>query len=393
MRNGDIPIIDTLLDNDWYQFKMAQFFLEMGHRDQGVYNFTDRKEFRLGSIIDFSELNEQIDHLFSLTLGFRDSEFIHKHGINENTIDEINKLRKEAQAGLQVCTNGTNLIIRYQGPLPLYVLYETPILAIVNELYSRAATKYLRAKDDQQNCLESRLAMKLKELRAHPELKFVEFGTRRRYSSCWQKFVIERLEEELSPTSFLGSSNVLFSKMIGRAPRGTMAHQVPMLYAAKALGNKKPTTDEDFDRIRMSQIQAINDWSNVWGLDDTFWLTDTFTTKWFVDYTKLHKINPRQDSGDPIRIGNLCKKNGAKKIMFSDGLDLSQILDLQKTFGEQMDCFYGWGTDLSNDGLIAPLSIVIKLFSVNGIETVKLGDGVGKEMGRHAEKYRQIFSV
>lgn len=391
---NDKPIVDTLLDNDWYQFKMAQFFVKMGHRDKGVYSFIDRKKFRLGRLIDINELREQIDNLFSLTLGFRDSEFIHQHGIDEKTIDEINRYVGKT-CSPDVCTSGDNLTIQYKGPLPLYVLYETPILAIVNELYSRSVIKYLRTSNDQQKCLESRLDMKLKELRAHPELKFIEFGTRRRYSAVWQEFVVKCLAQELSTKSFLGTSNVLLSQMIGREPKGTMAHQVPMLYAAKAWGNGQPyINDEIKKRIHRSQIKAINDWSTVWGLKDTFWLTDTFTTRWFVNYVKTLTINPRQDSGDPIRIGKLCQKFGAKKIMFSDSLNLPMIMDLNKIFNKDMECFFGWGTDLTNDGQIEPLSVVIKLVSVDGISTAKLGDGVGKEIGQYVDTYKtKVFTL
>jgi nicotinate phosphoribosyltransferase len=109
--------------------------------------------------------------------------------------------------------------------------------------------------------------------------------------------------------------------------------------------------------------------------------------------TKLHKINPRQDSGDPYKIGRLYRKAGAKKVMFSDGLWINEIRGLHKEFSEYFDCYFGWGTDLTNDGIIAPLSIVIKLFSVNGITTVKLGDGEGKKMGEYAQDYRTIYSV
>ncbi len=89
-------------------------------------------------------------------------------------------------------------------------------------------------------------------------------------------------------------------------------------------------------------------------------------------------------------------------MIFSDGLDVDKILELQSRFQGRVRVSFGWGTLLTNDfrGLIAddalaPFSLVCKAVSANGRPTVKLSDNPRKAMGPEAEiaRYKRVFGV
>ncbi len=104
----------------------------------------------------------------------------------------------------------------------------------------------------------------------------------------------------------------------------------------------------------------------------------------------------RIDSGDP-RLGartaikwwhSMGENPKEKLLIFSDGLDVNQILD--------------WGTNLTNDfrnlvngGRLDAFSLVCKAASVNGRPTVKLSDNPNKATGplTEIERYRRVFQV
>ncbi len=94
---------------------------------------------------------------------------------------------------------------------------------------------------------------------------------------------------------------------------------------------------------------------------------------------------------------------GRKKlVIFSDGLDVQKIIELQSQFAGRVRVSFGWGTMLTNDfrGLVpndalAPFSLVCKAVAANGKPTVKLSDNPNKAMGPEAEiaRYKRVFGV
>ncbi|KPU82301.1 nicotinate phosphoribosyltransferase, partial [Marinosulfonomonas sp. PRT-SC04] len=102
------------------------------------------------------------------------------------------------------------------------------------------------------------------------------------------------------------------------------------------------------------------------------------------------------DSGDPAPAAEIAinwwKTRGEdptkKRVIFSDGLDVDKIIELQNQFNGRVLPSFGWGTLMTNDfrGLtpndsLAPFSIVCKAISANGNPTVKLSDNPNKAMG------------
>ena len=91
-----------------------------------------------------------------------------------------------------------------------------------------------------------------------------------------------------------------------------------------------------------------------------------------------------------------------KLVIFSDGLDVDKIVELQTQFAGRVRVSFGWGTMLTNDfkGLtendtLAPFSLVCKAISANGNPTVKLSDNPNKAMGPASEiaRYKRVFGV
>ena len=89
-------------------------------------------------------------------------------------------------------------------------------------------------------------------------------------------------------------------------------------------------------------------------------------------------------------------------MIFSDGLDVETIAELQAQFAGRVKVSFGWGTLLTNDfrGLVpddalAPFSLVCKAVAANGRPTVKLSDNPEKAMGPEAEiaRYKRVFGV
>ena len=89
-------------------------------------------------------------------------------------------------------------------------------------------------------------------------------------------------------------------------------------------------------------------------------------------------------------------------MIFSDGLDVDEILSLHRRFHGRVKVSFGWGTLLTNDfrGLahddgLAPFSLVCKALAADGRPTVKLSDNPAKAMGPadEIERYKRVFGV
>jgi len=111
----------------------------------------------------------------------------------------------------------------------------------------------------------------------------------------------------------------------------------------------------------------------------------------------------RHDSGDPIEFGYKViehyKKLGidprTKVIIFSDGLDIPEVIRIYKEFTGLIGISFGVGTNLTNDVGVEALNIVIKLLTLNDTPLVKLSDNPGKTMGdaKMVDKVRIAYGV
>ena len=381
-------IIKSLLDTDYYKFSMGQYAWKYFPKVKVKYAFKNRtKDIQLGNMINTIELLSELDWVRSLRFTMEELNYLKSLKIFSN--EYLSYLSKLALPPVFVEKKDGELIIETEGYWPEAIFWETYILSIVNELYCREAKQGIPLSGDIQ------LDVKL-ELANLQNIKFVDFGTRRRFSAYWHKHVIQKILE-YDCSGFLGTSNVHLAHLYNLKPIGTLAHELPMVLAG--------INDYSGITLKNSHDKMLTLWEYMYGKDLSIALTDTFGTDFFFrDFTtekaKFWK-GLRQDSGDPFKFGEKAiefyKSKGInpkeKLVVFSDGLDIKKIMALETQFKDKFITAYGWGTNLTNDRGIKPLSIVVKAVEANGRPLIKLSDNLAKAIGSKGmmKKYKEVF--
>src|SRR5690606_20777234 len=204
------------------------------------------------------------------------------------------------------------------------ILFEIPVLAIVNEVYFRNKAPDLDYQEGRR-----RLVEKIQLITSSPDMsnfKVAEYGTRRRFSGEWHHEVVQTLQKQMGG-NFAGTSNVLMAKQYGVTPLGTMGHEY--LQACQALG----------PRLRDSQVFALEKWAKEYRGDLGIALSDVYGTNAFLRdfdmyFCKLFD-GARHDSGDPFEWGerllayyrNNRVDPSTKTLVFSDGLSFPVAMD------------------------------------------------------------------
>ncbi|TSC82138.1 MAG: nicotinate phosphoribosyltransferase [Parcubacteria group bacterium Gr01-1014_20] len=403
-RRPDKPIIESLLDIDFYKFTMGQLVF---HRHPNVpveYALVNRTTgVKLSREIDEGELREQLDHAMSLR--FNRSEIHYLRGTNEYQDrmfqeDYLDFLLTLSLPPYEIdWPRGT---LKFYGPWSHTIYWETIALSIVNELFHRRGIPqgWARRATIDQDIARGRLKLgeKIEAIRrlSYLDVRFSDFGTRRRFSRDWQDYVVSIMAEEL-PTQFLGTSNTHLAMKYGLLPMGTSAHEMFMAYSG--------ICHESDDTILESHNRVLQDWWSEYGWGLSIALTDTYGTDFFfrdmTDEQAKEWKGLRQDSGDPIEFGrkaiDFYESRGidpkTKLVVFSDGLDLNRIMELAREFQSKINVSFGWGTNLTNDLGHKTLSLVVKLVRANGHGTVKLSDNIAKAIGKpeDIERFKSIF--
>lgn len=372
-------IINSLLDTDLYKFSMMQVVLHQFPAAQAGYRFKCRNEnVDLRPYID--EIKEEVKHLCSLR--FKQDELDYLSGLRFIKSDFIDFLRlfqlSERNFYIGEGEKPNEISIEINGPWLYTILFEVPVLAIVNEVYFRNNYPDLDITEGRQ-----RLQDKIKYVReADPQadfFKLAEYGTRRRFSKKWHIEVLKTLCEQMGP-SFVGTSNVLLARECDTLPLGTMGHEY--LQACQALG----------PRLRDSQIFAFETWAKEYrgdlgiALSDVYGL-DAFLNDFDLYFCKLFD-GARHDSGDPFQWGErmiehykkyrIDPKN--KSLIFSDGLNIPLAIKIAERFKGRCNTSFGIGTNLTNDMGVPALQIVLKMVSCNGQPVAKISDEPSKTM-------------
>ncbi len=388
MNNFKKRAINSLLDTDLYKFTMMQVVMHQFPNARDVeYRFKCRnKGIPLAKFID--EINDEIDHLCSLT--FKPEELDFLRGLDFITDDfvdflEIFKLQRKFIKVEKLNDEEIDIVIK--GPWLHTILFEVPVLSIVNEVYFKNSVP------DLENSLQigrKKLMDKVKLLKDVPsDFMFSDFGTRRRFSFDWQEEVVQYLIENAQP-HFTGTSNVYFAMKYGLTPIGTMAHEY--LQACQVLGPNL----EDFQKF------ALNTWANEYrgrlgiALTDVIGI-DAFLNDFDLFFCKLFD-GVRHDSGDPFewakKVIEHYKKMKVnpkdKSLVFSDGLNFEKALEIYKEFKDQAKLFFGIGTNLTNDLDLKAINIVIKMITCNNQSVAKLSDEPGKTMCKDLEFLAQL---
>ena len=369
-------IIDSLLDTDLYKFTMMQCVLHQFPGASVEYRFRCRNEgIDLRPYMD--EVKAQVDHLCSLRFKEDELEYLRSLRFIKDDFVEFLSLFQLKRKYIDISEKDGQMAITIKGPWLHTILFEIPVLAIVNETYFRHVAPNIDKAEGRR-----RLDAKIKMIEAEPDREMIsisDFGTRRRFSREWQKEVIETLKARL-PREFAGTSNVLYAKELDLIPMGTMAHEY--LQACQALG----------PRLRDSQTYAFEMWAKEYRGDLGIALTDVYGIEPFLKdfdmyFCKLFD-GVRQDSGDPEKWGermiehykaNRCDPR-TKTFIFSDSLTFERLIRLFRRFKGRVKLGFGVGTNLTNDLGPEPLNIVIKMVRANGQPVAKISDTPGKSL-------------
>lgn len=389
-------IIESLLDTDLYKFTMMQCVLHQFPDAHVRYRFRCRTPgIDLAPYAD--EIREEIRHLCSLTMTEDELAYLGSLRFIKSDFVEFLSLFHLKEKYVTVRPDpaaSAGLDITIEGPWLHTILFEIPVLAIVNEVYFRHACPEPDYAEGHR-----RLAAKIDMIRAEPDndnLHISDFGTRRRFSRLWQKQVIETLNRELGSSIFTGTSNVMYARDFGLIPMGTMAHEY--LQACQALG----------PRLRDSQTYGFQMWAKEYRGDLGIALADVYGIEPFLKdfdmyFCKLFD-GARHDSGDPFIWGERMIKHYAankcdprsKTLIFSDALTVPRTIELYRRFNHRIRLGFGIGTNLMNDVGPDPLNIVVKMVSCNGQPVAKISDTPGKGMCEDATYLaylRQVFGL
>lgn len=393
-------VITSLLDLDFYKLSMGQVQWH-NYRDVQVrLGFKNRTtKVRLGEAIDPANLKREFEYI--RTLRFQDDELHYLSQIDCGDramfapayLDFLSQLQLPVYA---LSVQDGQLDITFEGAWSEVSLWETIALSITNELYYRS----LVTSEEYERALavgRERLQAKIVRIRSEcPDVKFSDFGTRRRFSREWQEEVATTLAREL-PHNFLGTSCVDIARRNNLKPMGTSAHEMYMVLAA--------LSHESDEAIRRSHNRLLRDWWAAYGKELSIALTDTFGTQFFFQDMTAKQASDwkglRHDSADPFAFGERAIRfyeghaiaPQSKFVVFSDGLDLDMIIRLFWNFHDRIGTTFGWGTNLTNDMGLSPLSLVVKPTMANGKPTVKLSDNLAKATGPRGEveRYKRIF--
>lgn len=404
------PIVRSLLDTDFYKLLMLQLIWRE-HRDVRVklQVINRTRSVRLADEIDIGALREQLDHARTIGLGKREHVWLAGntfYGVRSIfSPDFLAWLADYRLPDYRLEVRDGQIDLSFEGPWAEVTLWEIPALSIVNELRCRTALNrlgrfeldvlYARAK--------TRLWDKVERLRALPDLRLSDFGTRRRHGFLWQEWCISALKEGLG-SAFVGSSNVLLAMNHDLEAIGTNGHELPMVLAALA---------PDDDALRAVPYQVLDQWRQHYAGNLLVALPDAFGTEafldqapdWVADWTGF-----RPDSSPPLEAGERLirwwtergRDPRDKLLIFSDGMDVDSIETTHARFHGRARLSYGWGTNLTNDfhgcspapaRELDPISLVCKVASANGRPAVKLSDNPAKAVGDPDEiaRYLRVF--
>jgi nicotinate phosphoribosyltransferase len=406
------PIIRSLLDTDFYKLLMLQMIWKLYPDVTTTFSLINRTtKVRLAGEIEIEELRAQLDHARTVTLKKKEMIWLagntfygRKQIFEPEFLEWLNRFRLP---DYDLAVKDGQYELTFQGKWMETTLWEIPALAIINELRSRAAMRSLGpfALDVLYARAKAKMWAKVERLKALPDIRISDFGTRRRHSFLWQRWCVAALKEGIGE-AFSGTSNVLLAMDNDLEALGTNAHELPMVAAALANSD---------DEMRLAPYKVLADWQKLYFGNLLIVLPDTFGTEsflanspdWVADWTGF-----RPDSAPPVeggeRIIQWWKEKGKdprdKLLIFSDGLDVDSIEETYAHFNGRTRMSFGWGTNLTNDfedcavlenDALTAISLVCKVTEANGRPAVKLSDNLNKATGNPdvIKRYLKVFGA
>ena len=404
------PIVRSLIDTDFYKLLMCQSVFRNRRNTRVAFSLINRSsDVRLADLVDEGELREQLDHIRSMQLTrgestwLRGNTFYGKRQMFRPDFMEWFEGMRLPDYHLEKRDGQYEL--SFEGSWPEVMMWEIPALAVLMELRGRAVLKHMGRFELQVLYARAmtKLWQKIEAMRHVDDLRIADFGTRRRHSYLWQDWCVQAMLEGLGD-KFVGTSNCAIARHRDIEAIGTNAHELPMVYSALA---------NDDAALARAPYEVLADWQEEHDGNLRIILPDTYGTEgflnnapdWLATWTGI-----RIDSGDPAQGAETAIKWWVSKgqdpreklVIFSDGLDVAEMLSLQRTFLGRVKVSFGWGTNLTNDfrGLVPDrgldaFSLVCKAISANGKPTVKLSDNPKKAIGPDDEiaRYKRVFEV
>lgn len=381
-----MAIIQSVLDTDLYKFTTSYAYSKLYPRAYGQFRFIDRGKTTYPQGFA-EELKKELQEMSKLALTKDEASLLSRElpYLPPTYIDFVRGFRFDPEEVKVEQDAEGHLSIIAEGLLYRVTLWETPILALVSELYY----KMLGAQPDMEYT-ERTIISKARKLAEHG-ITFSMFGMRRRFSAAIEDRVTELLKEHAAGYLF-GTSNVYYAYKHGLRVSGTHPHEWIQFHGAM-FGYK------------MANYMAMEDWINVYDGDLGTVLTDTYTTDVFMrNFSKKHAMlftSLRHDSGDPLqftekviaRYRELRVDPTIKYIIFSDGLDPERAIEIANYCKGRIGASFGIGTNFSNDvgNGVRPMNIVMKLWKCKMTEKerwnpcIKLSDVDGKHTGEPEE--------
>jgi nicotinate phosphoribosyltransferase len=390
---------------DQYKFPMGQLIYEQEPDARVTFAMTNRKAtsgMRIADYIAPEELQEYYDELRNIQITPEEIAILENQKGKNYTKEYLGYLAAFRLPEISVSIDPTvnDITARTTGPWNDASLWEIPMLSAIPELYY---PRYIEANGgtmaqvwDEGN---RRLTETIELFKAHPQVKFAEFGTRRRFSGMWQGHSVGRFSDEC-PDNIIGTSNALLADMYGITASGTNAHELTMVDAALTESRGGNPLD--------GQIHVIQNWIDRFptmpvALIDTF--TSDVTLASMTDEQIERVMSYRIDSGDEYIIGqkviDFLKSHGidprTRTLFFSNSLTPQKAIALEEGFRGKINVLFGIGGHaVNNMGFDAKrnlpnMNIVAKAVAVNGHGTVKLSDDPGKHMGNPEDVARYQF--
>ena len=376
-------IIQSILDTDLYKFTTSYAYMKLYPDAEGTFTFNDRDNTEYTEEF-LQELKRTFCEMSNLYLVTKEFEWVCEHirFIPQVYWEWLKSFRYDFKYLEVYLDDEKHLHIEVTDKLYKVTLYEVPILAVVSHLRNKMLGNACNM-DEVINRLVSKVALSNLE-----QLKFSEFGTRRRFSFAVQDAVVSYLSKHAMYCT--GTSNVYLAKKYGIKAMGTHPHEWFMFHGA-VFGYKQ------------ANYLSLEDWVSVYDGDLGIALSDTYTTNVFLkNFSRKHaKLfdGVRHDSGDPfsfvMKVINRYKELGidptTKTIIFSNALTFPEYKEIRDYCGNRIRCSAGIGTNLTNDCGFKPSNIVMKLskcrINANQPEytCVKLSDDYGKHMGNNEE--------
>lgn len=378
-------ITQGLLDTDLYKLTMQQAVCRLFPTAEVTYKLFNRGGHEL-SEEQAQLIDDSISDMESIKL--RDSEAEYLKSLRYMTpqyVDFLRGYRFDRSEVKLIYEGPKNWNLFVSGPWYRTILWETPLLAIVSEVIT--AEPMTKSTILYQKELAEQKAKTFKE----SDIKFAEFGTRRRASYELQEMVLYSLMD--ATDTLVGTSNVSLAKLFDLTPVGTHAHEWYMFHAAKY-------------GYKFANKRAMDSWSYVYDGDLGIALSDTFTSDiFFKDFTmKYAKLfdGIRHDSGSPIHFAYKAVKKYEslginpkhKTIVFSDSISSTdKAVGIKKNLDERINCSFGIGTYLTNDLYKKAPNIAMKMIWARDKDfraqpTIKISDTRGKSMGPQMEIQR-----